>query len=146
RLVLELSSMQATEFYPTRLHLAKCYLRTQVYDKAMRNFRKALAINVDSADARFGVGLVYLKLEMFDESMDHLSKNIYKHMHHQPSILALCRCVSEHPEPNKAISLLEEISEWTDQDPHILLALSQLYRKCGQADVGQILLDQALGE
>lgn len=143
---LQEASALNEDFYPSFLYLGKCYLRIQIYDKAMKNFRKALALHENCAAARFGIGMVYLKLEMYDESMTHLSQNVQKNIHHHPSILALCRCVSEHPEPNKAITVLEEISEWTDQEPHVLLALSQLYRKCGQADVGQILLDQALGE
>jgi hypothetical protein len=92
----------------------------------MSFFKKALAINQNDYQCLVGVGLVYRRLKMFDESAFWLQRALSVGGLESSSLGLLVQACLENPDAPEALGLLTSIRETMGEHPALNNAISKL--------------------
>lgn len=127
-----------------RAHRGLGYLAWQghSHDDAVGFFKRALSISPNDYHATLGVGLVYRRLRMLNESVFWLDKAVELGGPDSSAIGLLVQACVESSESPTALETLEHLRASFGDLPLILRALSQVYLAQGRGDEAGPLLDQ----
>ena len=128
-----------------RAHRGLGYLAWQghSHDDAVGFFKRALSISPNDYHATLGVGLVYRRLRMLNESVFWLDKAVELGGPESSAIGLLVQACLESSESPTSLETLEHLRASFGDLPLILRGLSQVYLAQGRGDEAGPLLDQA---
>ena len=104
------------------------YLAWQGYshDDAMRFFKRALAVDPNDYQSLVGIGLVYRRLQMFDESVYWLHKAVSVGGLESTSLSLIVQACLENAENEQSIGVLKSIRENIGDHPNLTRAIEKL--------------------
>lgn len=126
------------------LGLGKIALSTCGYDEAQSFYRKALAIKANDVEAMIGIGQVYRKSGRPEDAVYWLGKSLNIDAENQTLLLALTQACLESEDSQHSIAVLEQLRVVLGEKAPLIMALGQLYYRTGEAEIGHILVHQAL--
>lgn len=112
------------------------------HDDAIGFFKRALAIAPNDYHATMGVGLVYRRLRMLDESIYWLQKAVELGGPESSAIGLLVQACVESSDSPSSLEALEDLRHSFGDIPSVIRGLSQVYLAQGRGDEAGPLLDQ----
>lgn len=117
---------------------------TCAYDEALSFFRKALAIKPNDVEAMAGLGHVYRKAGKPDDAVYWLGKSINIDSENKVLLMCLTQACLEADDAERSIAVLEQLRPVLGEKAPLIMALGQLYYRTGEAEIGHLLVHQAL--
>jgi hypothetical protein len=96
------------------------------HEEALRFFKRALAIEPNDYQSLVGVGLVYRRLQMFNESVYWLQKAVALGGLESSSLSLLVQACLENASEPHSIAILESIRETVGDHPNLSTAINKL--------------------
>lgn len=96
------------------------------HEDAMRFFRRALAVDPNDYQSLVGIGLVYRRLQMFDESVYWLHKAVSVGGLESTSLSLIVQACLENAENEQSIGILKAIRENIGDHPNLSRAIEKL--------------------
>lgn len=118
------------------------YVSWQNYmnEEAMLHFKKALALKEDDGQTMLGFGLVFYRLQLFEEAIFWLEKAVVSNKSSKTAMTTLANACRECGQPSRAIKVLEQVIEIVGDAQPLILALGQLYMDSGKTEEGTSML------
>ena len=122
------------------------YVAWQNYtnEEALLHFKKALSLKEDDAQIMLGFGLVFYRLQLFDEALFWLEKTVISNKSSKVAVTTLANACRESSNPSNAIKILEQVIEIVGDIQPLVLALGHLYMDDGKTELGTVMLQKAL--
>jgi tetratricopeptide (TPR) repeat protein len=96
------------------------------HEDALSFFKRGLAVNPNDYQCLVGVGLVYRRLKMFDESVFWLHKAVAIGGPESPSMSLLVQACLENPDAPEALHALKVLRDSVGDHPNLVTAIGKL--------------------
>lgn len=114
------------------------------HEEALVFLRKALALDSDNTRTMYGIGLVYRRLGLIEETLYWLEKCATGINPPPSAIIALAQTCLHSSQPDRGVQILERVIDTVGDQKTLLMALGQLYLNLGRAEQGNALLQRAM--
>ncbi len=126
--------------------LAQIAYRGHSHDEAVSFYKKALARQACDADSLVGLGMVYRRLGLFEQSLYWLERGVYARPDDDKVMAMLLKICLETNVPKTAIAVLERLQDTQGAKPDLELTLGRLHLAAGDAKIGAELVERALSK
>lgn len=120
-------------------------LQSHAHEEAVTFFKKALANDPDDASSLIGVGMVYRRLGLPDESLHWFETAVQKSQSEGRAIGGFVQVCLECSDPNRALAAVERAIDTRGEHSSLMVAKGQLLIKVGRTTEGNDLLQKSLG-
>jgi Flp pilus assembly protein TadD len=130
------SFLKAVELQPAnpeaQLNLANAYLRANQDEKGLRAAQEVLALDPQSAAARYVAGCAALRLAKFDEAIKYLQECQEMDVKVNAVAFQLARAHQSAGHFEQAAKLLQSVIQWEPKHPSAHYVLSQVWARLGK--------------
>lgn len=140
--VLELDNT----YEPAYFHLGKVSYICHSDTEALRFFRKVLATTPNHAEAMRYIACIYRRKGLSDEAIIWFQKAILADSSKTNFVLEACQTALECENVEHALSTLNALIQIFGETKALTMAVGQLHLKIGDYELGQKMLDKALGD
>jgi tetratricopeptide (TPR) repeat protein len=120
-------------------------LRSHSHEEAITFYKRVLGINQESSEALLGIGVIHLRLGLYDQALHWFERSITTHKNYPSKAISLMiqACRESHNKPHVSRSL-ERVMEYFPEDSSVLLSLGQTYLDMGRHEQGNDLINRAI--
>lgn len=112
-------------------------------EEAMVFFRKAIALKQNDRRSQYGIGMVYRRLGLLEESLFWLEQSLIGPERPESAVIAYSQTCIQMNRPEKAAERLEKAMDTVGEHPTLMMTLGQLYLTLGRTTEAQDLMNRA---
>ncbi len=102
-------------------------------EEAMIFFRKALALKHDDRKSQYGIGMIFRRLGLLEDSLFWLEQSMIGPERPESAIVVYSQTCIQMNRPEKAAKRIEQTLDKVGDHPTLLMTLSQLYMNMGRS-------------
>lgn len=112
-------------------------------EEAMIFFKKAIALKQDDRKSQYGIGMVYRRLGLIEESLFWLEQSLMGPERPDTAVVAYSQTCIQMNRPEKAAARIEKTIDAVGEHPTLLMTLGQIYLTLGRVPEAQDLMNRA---
>lgn len=112
-------------------------------EEAMVFFRKVLALRQDDRRSQYGIGLIFRRLGLLEDSLFWLEQSMIGPERPDSAIVAYSQTCIQMNRPEKAAKRVEQVLETIGDHPTLMMTLGQLYMTLGRIPEAQEMMNKA---
>lgn len=112
-------------------------------EEAMIFFRKAIALKQDDRKSQYGIGMVYRRLGLLEESLFWLEQSLIGPERPESAVIAYSQTCIQMNRPERAAERIEKAMDTVGEHPTLMMTLGQLYLTLGRIPEAQDLMSRA---
>ena len=112
-------------------------------EEAMIFFRKALALKQDDRKSQYGIGMIFRRLGLLEDSLFWLEQSMIGPERPESAVVVYSQTCIQMNRPEKAAKRIEQTLDKVGDHPTLLMTLSQLYMTMGRSQEAQDIMLRA---
>jgi len=112
-------------------------------EEAMIFFRKALALKHDDRKSQYGIGMIFRRLGLLEDSLFWLEQSMIGPDRPESAVVVYSQTCIQMNRPEKAANRIEQVLDKVGDHPTLLMTLSQLYMSMGRSAEAQDIMLRA---
>ena len=112
-------------------------------EEAMIFFRKALAVKQDDRKSQYGIGMIFRRLGLLEDSLFWLEQSMIGPERPESAVVVYSQTCIQMNRPEKAAKRIEQTLDKVGDHPTLLMTLSQLYMTMGRSQEAQDIMLRA---
>jgi glycosyltransferase involved in cell wall biosynthesis len=112
-------------------------------EEAMIFFRKALALKHDDRKSQYGIGMIFRRLGLLEDSLFWLEQSMLGPERPESAVVVYSQTCIQMNRPEKAAKRIEMTLDKVGDHPTLLMTLSQLYMSMGRSQEAQDIMTRA---
>jgi glycosyltransferase involved in cell wall biosynthesis/Tfp pilus assembly protein PilF len=115
-------------------------------EEAMIFFRRALALKHDDRRSQYGIGMIFRRLGLLEDSLFWLEQSMIGPERPESAVVVYSQTCIQMNRPEKAAKRIEQTLDKVGDHPTLLMTLSQLYMNMGRSQEAQDIMLRANGK